>query len=63
MTEAEKTTTDPTAAGAEHRFHHYAGNRIPWYVRLIWLLFWAFAVYYTVQYLFPALSIELTSPP
>lgn len=63
MVEAEKTTPDPTTAGAEHRFHHYSGNRIPWYVRLIWVLFWAFAVYYTVQYLFPALAVELTSPP
>ena len=47
----------------EHRFHHYTGNRIPWYVRLVWVLFWMFAVYYTLQYLFPALRIELTSPP
>ena len=29
----------------------------------MWLLFWIFAVYYTLQYLFPALRIELNSPP
>ena len=43
--------------------HEHPGNRIPWYVRLVSLLFWIFAVYYTLQYLFPALRIELTSPP
>jgi hypothetical protein len=62
------STTEPLPAGettadVEHRFHHYTGNRIPWYVRLIWVLFWIFAVYYTLQYLFPALRLELTSPP
>ena len=50
-------------ADVEHQFHHYTGNRIPWYVRLVWVLFWMFAVYYTLQYLFPALRIELTTPP
>lgn len=67
------TTTDPTTAApqpednapadVEHQFHHYTGNRIPWYVRLLWILFWIFAVYYTLTYLFPALRIELTTPP
>ena len=50
-------------AEIEHQFHHYTGNRIPWYVRLLWILFWVFAVYYTLSYLFPALRVELTSPP
>jgi hypothetical protein len=54
---------DDASADVEHRFHHYTGNRIPWYVRLMWLLFWVFAVYYVLTYLFPALRIELTSPP
>lgn len=46
-------------AEAEGRFHNYVGNRIPWYVRLIWIGFWIFAVYYTVTYLFPSLQSEL----
>ncbi len=61
------TTDDPLAeestAQAEHKFHHYTGNRIPWYVRLVWILFWVFAVVYTLQYLFPELRVELTAPP
>ena len=62
-TTEDRPADEPSTAEAEHRFHHYTGNRIPWYVRLVWVLFWTFAVYYTLQYLFPALRIELTSPP
>jgi type VI protein secretion system component VasF len=54
---------DYAPAEIEHQFHHYTGNRIPWYVRLLWVLFWIFAVYYTLSYLFPALRIELITPP
>ena len=66
------TTTDlppdvpPVSEGAaevEHRYHHYTGNRIPWYVRLLWVFFWVFAIYYSLTYLFPALRIELAAPP
>lgn len=46
---------------AEHRYHNYVGSRIPWYVRLYWLAFWAFAMYYAVKYLFPELQYELKS--
>ena len=42
----------------DDQFHDYRGHDIPWYVRLIWLFFWGFAVYYTIQYLFPALRVE-----
>ena len=49
----------PTAdAETEHRFHNYTTNRIPWHVRLIWLVFWVFAVYYTIRYLFPDIQFE-----
>lgn len=54
---------DPGSAVRESRFHTYVGARIPWYVRLIWLGFWVFAVAYVILYLFPALQIEITSPP
>jgi len=43
----------------EHQYHNYTGNRIPWYVRLIWVGFWCFVAYYTIQYLFPAIRVEL----
>ena len=47
----------------EQEFHHYRSSTIPWYVRLIWLGFWIFAVYYTIRYLFPNLQLELFSKP
>lgn len=54
---------DPGSAVTEGRFHTYVGNRIPWYVRLIWICFWIFAVYYVIKYLFPDLQNEILTPP
>jgi hypothetical protein len=50
-------------AEVEHHFHAYTTNRIPWYVRMVWVGFWCFAVYYTIRYLFPELQRELITPP
>jgi hypothetical protein len=63
MATTEPAPVDDSAAEVEHQFHHYTGNRIPWYVRLVWVLFWIFAVYYALTYLFPALRVELPTPP
>jgi hypothetical protein len=52
---------DP-GAREEHQHHRYVGSRIPWYVRMVWILFWIFAVYYTIQYLFPDLRANLLTP-
>ncbi len=49
-------------ASVESRYHSYTGTRIPWYVRLIWLLFWCFAIYYVIHYLFPDLQTEILTP-
>jgi hypothetical protein len=54
---------ESTSPEAEGRFHTYVGNRIPWYVRLMWLCFWVFAVYYVITYLFPDLQSEILNPP
>lgn len=62
-TAAEDVPVVQTSAETEHRWHSYVGNRIPWYVRLMWLFFWVFAVYYTITYLFPTLQVEIISPP
>ncbi|MBL6705649.1 MAG: hypothetical protein ISQ06_06020 [Planctomycetaceae bacterium] len=55
--------TDQSSAKAEQKFHNYTSNAIPWYVRVLWLLFWAFVIYYTVTYLLPAIQTEMVSPP
>lgn len=47
----------------EGRYHNYVGSRIPWYVHLMWVIFWCFATWYIVGLLLPALRVELTSPP
>jgi hypothetical protein len=60
MNPADATAGSPQAEGS---FHTYHSSRIPWYVRLLWLAFWVFAVAYTVKYLFPGLQSELLAPP
>ena len=52
-----------TSAEQEHQFHHYSGNRIPWYVRLMWLGFWVLAITYTIRFLFPSIRVELFELP
>lgn len=52
-----------TSPETEQQHLRYAGNAIPWYVHLMWILFWCFAAYYVIKYLFPALRLELLSPP
>jgi hypothetical protein len=58
MAEVETTTAEE-----ESRHHDYTGRAIPWAVRLIWVLFWMFTIYYVVSFLLPALRTELLSPP
>ena len=60
---SESAMTEQSTPEQEHQFHHYRGNMIPWYIRMIWVGFWIFTVYYIINYFFPALQIELISPP
>jgi hypothetical protein len=57
--------TDPEhqPLAREELYHDYSGNRIPWYVALLWLGFFAFAVWYLLEYLIPALQREMLAPP
>ncbi len=54
---------DPDSPASEGRFHNYRTNSIPLAVHLIWILFWIGAVYYLVNFLLPALRVELVNPP
>ncbi len=63
LTSSNSAVSNPSSPAQEGRFHHYRGNAIPWYVRLIWIGFWIFAIVYTVQYLFPDLQRELLNSP
>lgn len=53
---------DPTPE-AEDRYHSYTGTAIPWYVHLLWVLFWIFTVSYVASYLLPVLKTEMVAPP
>jgi len=59
---SQNTPIESQSAEDEHKFHNYVGNRIPWYVRLIWVLFWVFAIYYAVAYMLPTMQEELVAP-
>jgi hypothetical protein len=45
------------------RFHTYSSHVIPWYVRVMWLVFWVFAIGYAISYFVPAIQSELLTPP
>jgi hypothetical protein len=57
------TEVETTSAREEGRFHHYVGSTIPWYVHLLWVVFWCFAAWYVIGFLLPALRNELAPPP
>jgi hypothetical protein len=50
---------DETPVKVENSYHRYVANRIPWFVRMMWIGYWCFAIYYTLRYLFPDLQLEL----
>ena len=54
---------EQTTPQEDHRYHYYTGSRIPWYLRLMWLLFWCFSAYYAIRFFFPALQQEIVTPP
>jgi hypothetical protein len=55
--------TEDGSPQQEHRYHHYSGNRIPWYVRAMWIGFWVLAITYAIRFLFPAVRVELFELP
>jgi hypothetical protein len=52
-------SVEHTSPEVETQHHRYVSNVIPWYVRLIWVLFWIFVVYYGIKYFLPAIQEEL----
>ncbi len=57
------SVVEQTSPEQEHRHHNYTGSEIPWYVRLIWVLFWIFAIYYGISYFLPAIQREMPAVP
>lgn len=48
---------------AENVHHTYVTNRIPWYVHLLWVLFWIICISYILYYQLPIIPKEIQSPP
>ena len=57
MVEVENATAED-----EGRYHKYVGSKIPWFVHMIWIIFWCFAAWYVIGLLLPALRTELATP-
>lgn len=55
--------TEPVTIQDEHQYHQYAGKKIPWFVHLLWVLFWCFAIYYALRFALPSIGPELLAPP
>jgi hypothetical protein len=53
---------DKTTPEQENTYHQYTGNAIPWFVRVIWIVFWCFAITYVILYLIPSMQSELLTP-
>jgi hypothetical protein len=60
---APRAELELTTAEDDSRYHNYVGHQIPWYVRLIWIIFWCFAAWYVIRLMLPALDTELLAPP
>jgi uncharacterized membrane protein YagU involved in acid resistance len=69
MSTSEKTnppspgTADQSTPEAENKNHRYSGHQVPWYIHIMWISFWLFAIGYVLRYLFPAIQGEFRSPP
>lgn len=57
------SSAEAGAVEQELRYHTYVSHVIPWYVRLIWLVFWIFAIGYIIANFLPAIQTELLTPP
>lgn len=56
-------TPENDTAEQENKYHTYVSHVIPWYVRLIWVIFWIFAIGYVISNFLPAIQSELLTPP
>lgn len=60
---AAPASPESGTAQDEGKFLNYVGHEIPWFVRLVWIIFWSASAWYTIRWLLPALQVELISPP
>lgn len=66
VSDSQTTMADPprpATARDEGRFHNYITSVIPWYIHVVWISFWVFAISYFLMMVIPAVKIELVNPP
>ena len=52
-------TPPDSSVKSENQYHDYRTNKIPWFVRLLWVLFWIICAIYVARHLIPDLRVEL----
>jgi hypothetical protein len=60
----QATTPADTTPEQENRYHTYVGSQIPWFLHLMWILFWGYVITYFLVWLIPAILTDpvLTKP-
>ena len=48
---------------AEGQHHTFVTHRIPWFVHLLWVVYWVMSISYILYYQFPVIQRELMNPP
>jgi hypothetical protein len=57
------STPEKDSPEVEHQNHSYIGHHVPWYIHVLWICFWIFAISYAIRFLLPVIQGELRSPP
>jgi len=57
------TEADTGSPEIERRYFYYSSHVIPWYVHVLWVSFWVFAIGYLLVYALPMIRVEVASPP
>lgn len=53
----------PNTAAEEHKNHRYIGTRIPWFVHLLWVSYWAFAIWYVITFQLDTMKTDFLKKP
>lgn len=56
---ASELAPENAAPEVENKFHDYVTHRVPWFVHLLWVCFWALAIWYVLSFLFPSIPVDV----
>lgn len=56
-------TIEPGSPESERQYHYYSSHVIPWYVHVLWVSFWIFAIGYLWIFALPSVGPEIANPP